>query len=410
MKTDVIRNSSELIPVRVDLKPRPDGIKRAYKVQIGRGILVEPGLHFFLEKEKLAPPFIIIADKAIVGTNWYSKISEALMQPHRDNIRFKLSTTSLGPGEEAKSWECAGDLLKELEREGIRRSSTIIAIGGGVIGDLAGFVAAIYLRGINFVQIPTTLLAMVDSSVGGKTGINLLDAKNRVGAFHQPKFVLADLETLKTLEAREFSAGMAEVIKYGAIRNEELFNRVSQGVRSDSNDLAEIIRTCVEIKARIVEIDEFETGTERALLNFGHTIGHAIEKAAIERKATKKENPDSTLEDIDYIHGEAVALGMRAAAWISHLHPEVNLPRKAVSEIEAALKVNGLPTQMSPHVNRGVVKSALSGDKKVAADGKTKWVLLEQIGKAVSGKDVSDDLVEKAIDLLYRHPDEPACI
>jgi 3-dehydroquinate synthase len=260
----------------------------------------------------------------------------------------------------------------------------VIGLGGGVVGDLAGFVAATYLRGINFVQVPTTLLAMVDSSVGGKTGVNLPEGKNLVGAFHQPKLVVADLDTLKTLPAREFAAGMAEVIKYGAIRDKALFERVAKGVKPDDADLDVIVETCVAIKARIVENDEFETKGERALLNFGHTIGHAIEKATGYKT---------------YLHGEAISLGMRAAAWLSVW--KLGLPEADAKWIEAALSANGLPLTLKPDVDRAAILGALGNDKKVAADGQNRWVLLKSLGEATSGWELPAELVEKAVDLLY---------
>jgi len=182
---------------------------------------------------------------------------------------------------------------------------------------------------VAFVQVPTTLLAMVDSSVGGKTGVNLPEGKNLVGAFYQPKLVVADLDTLSTLPGREFSAGMAEVIKYGAMADRALFERVARGVKPDDADLAEIIEKCVSIKARIVEQDEFEEKGLRALLNFGHTLGHAMEKATGYTK---------------YLHGEAIALGMRAAAWLSHWEGLLSL--EEVQALEQALLANGLPVHL----------------------------------------------------------------
>ena len=253
-----------------------------------------------------------------------------------------------------------------------------------MIGDLAGFVAASYLRGIAFVQVPTTLLAMVDSSVGGKTGVNLPEGKNLVGAFHQPKLVIADLDMLSTLPPREFAAGMAEVIKYGAIADRALFDRVADGVKPGDADLAEIIERCVTIKARIVEKDEFETGTQRALLNFGHTIGHAIEKAT---------------EYKTYLHGEAIALGMRAAAWLSHWH--AGFSQDDVLALEVAIASNGLPMQLDTKLDPALIRDALGNDKKVASDGKNRWVLLNHLGEVSSGHEIPDELVDQAIERLY---------
>jgi 3-dehydroquinate synthase len=292
---------------------------------------------------------------------------------------------SVQPGEGSKSIANVSSLLSTLAKWKIPRSGVIIGLGGGVIGDLSGFVAATYLRGIAFVQVPTTLLAMVDSSVGGKTGVNLPEGKNLVGAFHQPRLVVADLNTLFTLPEREFFAGMAEVIKYGAIRDKALFDRVAKGVKPDDADLDEIVEKCVSIKARIVENDEFETKGERALLNFGHTIGHAIEKATGYKK---------------YLHGEAISLGMRAAAWLSVW--QAGLSEDDARRIESALAANALPLTLKPEVDHAAILGALGNDKKVAADGQNRWVLLKSLGEATSGHTLPSNLVEKVVDLLYK--------
>ena len=298
--------------------------------------------------------------------------------------QMKFTTFKVPIGEEGKTLAVVSSLLSELAGLKLPRSAVLLAIGGGVIGDLAGFVAATYLRGINFVQVPTTLLAMVDSSVGGKTGVNLPEGKNLVGAFHQPKLVVADLDTLKTLPAREFSAGMAEVIKYGAIADAALFDRVAKGVKPDDADLDEIVEKCVAIKARIVEKDEFETKGLRALLNFGHTIGHAIEKAT---------------GYTTYLHGEAISLGMRAAAWLSVW--QAGLPEADARRIESALTATcDLPVTLKPGIDLTTILGALGNDKKVAADGKNRWVLLKKLGEASAGHEIPADLIERALHLL----------
>jgi 3-dehydroquinate synthase len=306
-----------------------------------------------------------------------------------DYAIVQYRTHCVAPGEAAKSIAQYGALLRSLSAEKFTRNDLIFAVGGGVIGDLAGFVAATYLRGIAFVQVPTTLLAMVDSSVGGKTGVNLPEGKNLVGAFHQPKLVVADLDTLATLPAREFAAGMAEVIKYGVIRDAALFERVAKGVSPKDADLDEIVATCVAIKARIVERDEFETKGERALLNFGHTIGHAIEKAG-DYKA--------------YLHGEAISLGMRAAAWLSRR--VTGLSQESARDIDLALLNNNLPVVLKPEVDSQAILAALGNDKKVAADGGNRWVLLTEIGKAESGRVVPPEFVAQAVEYLRTHPDD----
>jgi 3-dehydroquinate synthase len=358
--------------VRVDLAPRPDGAARAYDVLIGKGLLA--AIREILASHQIDGPYSIINDVRL--RDWLHDL---------ENRLERVSLSSVPSGESSKSIEQVATLLQRLAAQKIPRSGTIIALGGGVIGDLAGFVAATYLRGIALVQVPTTLLAMVDSSVGGKTGVNLPEGKNLVGAFHQPRLVVADLATLATLPAREFAAGMAEVIKYGAIRDRALFDRVANGVTPVDDDMADIVEKCVTIKARIVERDEFETKGERALLNFGHTLGHAIEKATGYSR---------------YLHGEAIALGMRAAAWLSVWHPETRLPEADARAIEQALRASNLPLTLDPTIDRATILAALGNDKKVAADGGNRWVLLKKLGEATSGNQVDESLVERSLDLL----------
>ena len=323
--------------VRVDLGPR------AYDVLIGRGLLGHAG---DLIKGLVAGPVAIISDDTVASL--YGHI--IAQQLRAAGIESLLATVPAG--EKSKSMEGLTGLLSSLAKKKITRSGTVIGLGGGVVGDLAGFLAATYLRGVNFIQVPTTLLAMVDSSVGGKTGVNLPEGKNLVGAFHQPKLVVADLDTLAKLPPREFAAGMAEVIKAGAIRDRALFERVVRGVKPGDADLEEIIEKCVAIKARIVERDEFETKGERALLNFGHTVGHAIEKATGYTR---------------YLHGEAIALGLRAAAWLSRR--EAGLSQEDARDIEVALLANQLPVMIDAEVDLRAVVAALGHDKKVAGDG-----------------------------------------
>ncbi|HEV3272759.1 MAG TPA: 3-dehydroquinate synthase [Candidatus Methylacidiphilales bacterium] len=345
--------------VRVDLGPR------SYDVVIGRGLINHVGE--LMSQRGMHKTAALITDKnidLIIKSRTWAGL-------YGDNWNFLTRDfCAIDSGEQSKSLEQAAKLLSELAKMRLPRSGAVVALGGGVIGDLAGFVAATYLRGIAFVQVPTTLLAMVDSSVGGKTGVNLPEGKNLVGAFHQPKLVVADLDTLKTLPPREFAAGMAEVIKYGAIKDKALFDRVAQGVKPDDKDLDEIVEKCVTIKARIVEKDEFETTGERALLNFGHTLGHAIE-AATEYK--------------QYLHGEAIALGMRAAAWLSYA--EHKLSEDEVYALEDALKANHLPTELPPNAtwsNSSQIFAFIGRDKKIK-DGVFQWVLLDKIGQARSG-------------------------
>ena len=218
---------------------------------------------------------------------------------------YEAVLVTVPPGETSKSLRMVERCYDQLARHRLERKSFVLALGGGVVGDLAGFVAATYLRGIPFVQVPTTLLAQVDSSVGGKVGVNLKAGKNLVGAFHQPRLVLCDLATLGTLSAREFRAGLAEVIKYGIIYDEGLFARLERDLplllKRDVKVLADVVARCCEIKAEVVAQDETETGL-RAILNFGHTIGHAIEATSGYGK---------------FLHGEAISIGQVMAAMLS---------------------------------------------------------------------------------------------
>ena len=364
---------------------------RSYDVVIGRGLVGQTG--GLMRSYGLVDDSAVITDGNVVKFRLMQAVGSGLndaqihllhYQPNPNKADFRVRA-----GEQSKTLKRVLELQSKLAGRKFPRTGTLIALGGGVIGDLAGFVAATYLRGINFVQVPTTLLAMVDSSVGGKTGVNLPEGKNLVGAFHQPKLVVADLDTLKTLPAKEFAAGMAEVIKYGAIRDKALFDRVSKPVKPDDADLDEIVEKCVAIKARIVENDEFETKGERALLNFGHTIGHAIEKATGYKK---------------YLHGEALSLGMRAAAWLSRR--EAGLSQEDARDLDLALIANQLPVVLDKDVDSQAILAALGNDKKVAADGVNRWVLLTELGKAESGRVIHSGLVEQAVEYLRTHPDD----
>jgi 3-dehydroquinate synthase len=268
----------------------------------------------------------------------------------------------------------------------LERKSFIVALGGGVVGDLAGFVAASYLRGIPFVQVPTTLLAQVDSSVGGKTGVNLAAGKNLVGAFYQPRLVLCDLATFRTLPEREFRAGLAEVIKYGIIYDAELFARLERDMakilRRDAASLAHIVARSCEIKADVVSQDETESGL-RAILNYGHTIGHAIEAITAYGR---------------YLHGEAISIGQVAAA---HLSAELlGLPVNDVERIRALFVAAGLPVSIKlTTAQRTKLLAAMTLDKKVSG-GEIKFVLAERIGKVVWGQKVPAATVQRALDAV----------
>jgi 3-dehydroquinate synthase len=286
----------------------------------------------------------------------------------------------LPPGESTKSLESLGRVLDFLAGQRLDRTSAVVAVGGGVIGDLAGFGAAAYLRGIDFYQVPTTLLAMVDSSVGGKTGINLKAGKNLVGAFHQPRGVFIATEMLATLPAREFAAGMAEVIKCGLLGDADLFSRLEHlPLTIASSDLPAVIRRCCAIKARIVEADERELAKEggRALLNLGHTFGHAIEQTTGYGR---------------YLHGEAVAIGLAAAARLSQKLG--HLAAAEVARVEAVLSAHALPTRLATALPAVELMAAMTRDKKVRA-GLLRFVVLTRLGEAVTRDGVPASAVEE---------------
>lgn len=305
----------------------------------------------------------------------------------RLNAIARVSITMSTDGETAKTVKELVDIWETLARERVDRSGVIVAVGGGVVGDLAGFAAASFLRGIDFVQVPTTLLSMVDSSVGGKTGLNLTAGKNLVGAFYQPQAVFADMRLLSTLPPREFAAGMAEVIKYGLLGDAPLFEALENAGKLawDSPALPGIVKRCCEIKAQVVASDERETAQEngRALLNLGHTFGHAIEKVAGYG---------------EYLHGEAVAVGTVAAAQLSEslgYAPAGTL----VPRCTALLETNALPVKLRPALPVELLMRAMASDKKVRA-GKLRFVLMRAVGEAFTTGDVPAALLEETWEKL----------
>ena len=284
-------------------------------------------------------------------------------------------------GERSKSVKMVEACYNQLARHRLERRSFIIALGGGVIGDLAGFVAATYLRGIPLVQVPTTLLAQVDSSVGGKVGVNLRAGKNLIGAFYQPRLVVCDLDTLATLPRREFRAGLAEVIKYGIVYDPLLFGQLERGLpkllKLERGTLAATVARCCEIKSEVVSQDETESGL-RAILNFGHTIGHAIENSVGYGR---------------YLHGEAISIGQVVAARLSA--SLLGLSADKVDRIQALFERAGLPTQIKLNTwQRQRLFAAMRLDKKVIA-GDIKFVLAEAIGKVRCGQSVPATLIEQ---------------
>src|ERR1700730_15105029 len=326
---------------------------RSYPVHIGENLLDEAGR--ICRRAGLRGRAAIISDRK-VGELYGDRVSAALTSEG-----FKVPLHLVNPGETSKSFAAAAALCEDLAGHGVDRQSFVVALGGGVIGDLAGFVAAIYYRGVPFIQIPTTIMAQVDSSIGGKTGVNLSAGKNLVGAFHQPVAVLADTTTLATLGRREWNEGLAEVIKYGVIREKGLLAELRDG----KWDLADLVRRCVEIKASFVEEDERETTGSRALLNYGHTLGHAIEAVA----------GYGTL-----LHGEAVALGMVAAA---HLSSErAGLQRPELEELVSVIRRFDLPIELPDRLSRSQILEKGCAAKKFV-NGKNSFALTPNLGSAV---------------------------
>jgi len=350
-----------------------------YQVLIAPGLLNEAGLYL---AERCQGRDVAVITDSNVGTLYGAKLLESLRAQ-----KFRAELFEVAAGEKSKCFAAAERLCIELSRFGLRRDSIVIGLGGGVVGDLAGFVAAIYLRGLDFIQIPTTLLSCVDSSVGGKTGINLPTGKNLVGAFHQPKLVLTDTDTLQSLGQREFNEGMAEVIKHAIIADAKLLDDLQEPPSRAS--LPDLLARNVEIKGSVVIEDEKETSGLRALLNFGHTIGHGIEAAAGYGQ---------------YLHGEAISLGIRAAAWLSM--KKAGLPAADYRKICGTLERYELPLVLPHSIDHRPIIEALFQDKKFTKDG-IRFVLSRAIGSAYVSKEITLEAIEAAIETL-RHPIDQA--
>jgi len=286
-----------------------------------------------------------------------------------DAADFAPSAIEVPAGESSKSLAMLERIYDRMVEARLDRKSVVFALGGGVIGDLAGFAAASFLRGLPLVQVPTTVVAQVDSALGGKTGINHRAGKNLIGAFYQPRMIVADVALLASLPEREFREGLAEVIKYGAIMDAAMFAELERDMGAilarETGRLDEMIYRSLRHKASVVERDEREAGL-RAILNFGHTVGHALEAAAGYGQ---------------YLHGEAVAIGMVVAARLSSLH--AGLPANDAKRIEALLKAAGLPTAMPPGARNQSFLQALELDKKRAGKG-IEFVLLDKLGQALT--------------------------
>lgn len=349
---------------------------RSYDIKIGGGLLPKIGDH--CRKLSLGKRCAVISDSR-VSPLYGRKVIKSLQA-----AGFEPITHNITAGEQSKNLKSVSACYDALAAHRLERSSFIVALGGGVVGDLAGFVASTYLRGVPFVQVPTTLLSQVDSSVGGKVGVNLKAGKNLVGSFYQPKLVLCDLDTLKSLPIREVRAGLAEVIKYGIIFDTRFFTWIEKNLdgllKLDAKALTRAVARSCEIKADVVRQDEKEGGL-RAILNFGHTIGHAIE--AITKYGT-------------YLHGEAISIGQVMAAELSVQLS--GLPQKQSDRIRQIFEASGLPVDIrltKPQKTR--LFAAMKLDKKVS-DGEVKFVLADKIGSVQFGKSVPHQCIQHVLE------------
>lgn len=349
--------------------------ERSYDIFIGSGIL--DGIGEKLKSFGFSPKIAVISNPTVFPL-YGECVSDSVKKSGFDLIDIKIPD-----GEEFKNLTSLKHIYDELLKYRLDRSSALIALGGGVIGDITGFAASTYMRGISYIQIPTTLLAQVDSSVGGKTGINHELGKNMIGTFWQPKLVWIDVETLKTLPRRELVAGIVEVIKYGVIYDKGLFDFLEINrdriLKLDKDALIHIIKRSCEIKANIVSRDERESGL-RAILNYGHTIGHAIETVTEYKK---------------FLHGEAVAIGMYVEACLSLM---LNLIDKdEVSRIKTLIDSYGLFSEIPKDIKKENIFSSMQLDKKAVA-GELKFILPETIGRVTIRSGVSEKEIKNLIE------------
>jgi 3-dehydroquinate synthase len=344
----------------------------AYPVYLGHGLLADHSLW----RRHLGKGKTLIVSNDVVAPLYLEALKSAL-------TGLDLDVHIIPDGEPFKTAETWYGIVDKLVGMQARRDANIVALGGGVVGDIAGFAAACYMRGIRFLQAPTTLLAQVDASVGGKTAINHVKGKNLVGAFHQPAAVVIDSATLSTLDDREFNAGLAEVVKYGAIRDHRFFAWLEEHASDiNSRDLAVLdylIYQSVSNKAEIVAEDEMEAGN-RALLNFGHSFGHALE---------------AETGYSEFLHGEAVAIGMVTAAWLSESRGFCS--PDTTERLASLLTRFGLPVKIPAHISIDGMCEALELDKKAIASG-LRLILLNTIGRAVVNNNSSQEEIITAID------------
>jgi 3-dehydroquinate synthase len=348
--------------------------ERAYDIRIGTGILAGSGLQLQDLAGRLSHA-VVIADQHVLD---YAEMLAGELKA----AQIRCDVLQVVPGETSKSIESAAALWNELLACGADRTSWVIAVGGGVLGDLAGFVAATFARGLRFVQVPTTLLAQVDSSVGGKVGVNLPGAKNMVGAFWQPALVLIDTQVLATLPEREYLSGLAEVVKYGVILDADFFARLEtrapQLIARDAATLRQVIARCCRLKADVVEADERETSGLRAVLNYGHTFAHALEAVAGYGQL---------------LHGEAVAIGMVCA---SRLAERLGRISSSITDRQIELlRALALPTTLPP-LPHDALLLAMNRDKKVE-HGRLRFVLPDRLGHVELVGNVDSRLVAEVL-------------
>lgn len=343
----------------------------SYEALVGAGLLEQAGT---LLAQKLRGPNCAIVSDEKVAARFAPALGQSLT-----SAGFTPTLITIPAGEKSKTLGEAEAICNRMSQAGLDRSSFLVALGGGVVGDLTGFVAAIYHRGIRYVQMPTTLLAQVDSSIGGKTAVNIATGKNLIGAWHQPVIVISDTDTLATLPPRERSQGFAEIVKHAIIRDAEMFEVLQH---FDERDLAALVRRNIAIKATIVSADERETKGERALLNFGHTVGHAIERAGDLR---------------DFLHGEAVSLGVVAACEISVR--KAGLAEKERDRVVSTLRAFDLPTRLPADFPREKVLEAIRFDKKSERQ-QVRFVVTPAIGSAHLTTDVTMKDIAAALETL----------
>ena len=346
-----------------------------YRIIVGKSILNLLGRELEyagIEKKKC----FIIADKSMFP----KKVK--LLHETMESFGYRTNTFSLELNEENKNYNSVSKIYDWLSTMKAERSDFIVSFGGGVAGDIIGFTASSYLRGIPYIQVPTTLAAMTDAAIGGKTAYNLDTGKNLVGSFNQPKLVFEDLDFLNTLPIREKNSGWAEAIKHALISDEKLFEEFENNkqviINLDTEYAAEILKKSVGIKAQVVSKDEFERGEDRIKLNYGHTIGHAIEKVTKFKK---------------YLHGEAVSIGMMVSIYISLNLGLVNID--SVKRQKNILNSYGLPTN-DKNLNAEELIEAIQMDKK-NVDGNVRWILLRNIGEAIIEENVSPEIVKSSI-------------